>query len=78
MAREELPMIGNLLHHTQVQTIARYAHLGRSTRLPTLVTNRLSCSAEGLDTPGPIERCLVDQIARKVVAGRQGRVAIEN
>ena len=26
---ESLPMIGKLLGHTQVQTTARYAHLGR-------------------------------------------------
>ena len=28
---EDLPMIGKLLGHTQVQTTARYAHLARDT-----------------------------------------------
>ena len=47
---ESLPMIGKLLGHTQVQTTARYAHLGRHSVKVAAV--RISDSLEvDMDTP---------------------------
>ena len=47
---ESLPMIGKLLGHTQVQTTARYAHLGRNSVKVAAI--RISDSLEAdMDTP---------------------------
>ena len=47
---ESLQMIGKLLGHTQVQTTARYAHLGRNSVKVAAV--RISDSLEAdMDTP---------------------------
>ena len=47
---ESLPMIGKLLGHTQVQTTARYAHLGRHS--VKIAAVRISDSLEAdMDTP---------------------------
>ncbi len=47
---ESLPMIGKLLGHMQVQTTARYAHLGRNS--VKVAAARIADSLEAdMDTP---------------------------